>query len=310
MKKRLLVTLVTFAVASLGLMSCAPVRENRPAVQQPKELTLNCGKGVSLKLVLIPAGEFMMGGDEPPERVARRRNGVGAEAAWFQKEQPQHRVRITKPFYMGVYVVTQAQYEAVTGVNPAKHRAQYQAEKGMKYRVEIGESNPEQDITWDDAVEFCRKLSAKTGQTVRLPTEAEWEYACRAGTTTPFNTGETISTDQANYNGEGTYGSGHKGENRQKPVPVGSFPPNAWGLYDMHGNVWEWCQDWYDEGYYRNSPTDDPPGPEKGNRRVLRGGDWIVGPWCCRSAFRDSLYPDYIINKGADGFRVVCAPRP
>ena len=214
-----------------------------------------------------------------------------AKAEWFQNEQPQHRVKITKPFYMGVYVVTQAQYEAVMGANPSYFK---------------GESNPVEKVSWNDAVEFCKKLSAKTGQTVRLPTEAEWEYACRAGTTTPFNTGETISTDQANYNGNFTYGSGSKGEYRQKTVAVGSFAPNALGLYDMHGNVWEWCQDWYDAGYYKNSPTDDPPGPEKGESRVLRGGSWNSDPRSCRSAVRSRGVPGTASTASVSG---LCARR-
>ena len=293
MKKRTEKTLMAFALAILVMIPVARAGEDQPTVQQPKELTLDCGKDVSLKLVLIPAGEFKMGGDEPPEQVAQKCNGLQAKAEWFQNEQPQHRVKITKPFYMGVYVVTQAQYEAVMGVNPSYFK---------------GESNPVEQVSWNDAVEFCKKLSAKTGQTVRLPTEAEWEYACRAGTTTPFNTGETISTDQANYNGNFTYGSGIKGEYRQKTVAVGSFAPNAWGLYDMHGNVWEWCQDWYDAGYYKNSPTDDPPGPEKGESRVLRGGSWNSDSRNYRSAVRVRGFPGNRLK--SVGFRVVCAPRP
>jgi len=234
-----------------------------------------------------------MGGDEPSEQVARKCHGFEVKVEWFQNEQPQHRVRITKPFYMGVYIVTQAQYEAVMG---------------WRISLDKGECNPADQVSWDDAVEFCNKLSAKTGQTVRLPTEAEWEYACRAGTTTPFNTGETISTDQANYNGNFTYGSGRVGVNRNKTVPVGSFPPNGFGLYDMHGNVWEWCQDWYDAGYYKNSPTDDPSGPEKGEKRVMRGGSQWAWPGDCRSARRSRFDPT--LQCYPDGFRVVCAPRP
>ena len=132
-------------------------------------------------------------------------------------------MKITKPFYMGVYVVTQAQYEAVMGVNPSYFK---------------GENNPVEQVSWNDAVEFCKKLSAKTGQTVRLPTEAEWEYACRAGTTTPFNTGETISTDQANYNGNYTYGSGQQGRIPGEDCGGRELCAERLGLYDMHGNVW------------------------------------------------------------------------
>jgi formylglycine-generating enzyme required for sulfatase activity len=161
MKKRLSGTLMAFAVASLGLMALARAAEDQPAVKPPKELTLDCGNGVSMKLALIPAGEFIMGGEEPPEQVARECHGDHAKAEFFQNEQPRHRVKITKPFYMGVDVVTQAQYEAAMGNNPSKF---------------MGESNPVDWVSWNDAEEFCRKLSAKTGQTIRLPTETEWEY--------------------------------------------------------------------------------------------------------------------------------------
>ena len=129
-----------------------------------------------------------------------------------------------------------------------------------------------------------RNCGKRTRSRIVLPTEAEWEYACRAGTTTPFHFGETISTDQANYDGNFTYGNGKKGVYREKTTPVGSFPANAWGLYDMHGNVWQWCQDWY--GDYPQKDVVDPQGPEKGEVRVLRGGSWISDPQYCRSAFR------------------------
>ncbi len=233
-----------------------------------------------------------MGGDEPPEQVVRKCGEVLAKVQWFQNEQPQHQVKITKPFYMGMYPVTQAQYQALMGNNPSEFK---------------GESNPVERVSWNDAVEFCKKLSAKTGQTVRLPTEAEWEYACRAGTTTPFNTGETISTDQANYDGSVyTYGAGSKGECRQKTVAAGSFAPNAWGLYDMHGNVFEWCQDWY--GPYPSAEAIDPAGVEKGQSRVFRGGSWLSYPRFCRSASRSRSDPSLRYNYV--GFRVVCALRP
>ena len=130
----------------------------------------------------------------------------------------------------------------------------------------------------------ARSSPLEDGKRYRLPTEAEWEYACRAGTTTPFHFGDTISTDQANYDGNHTYGKGKKGVYRQKTTPVGSFPPNAWGLYDMHGNVWEWCQDWF--GPYPKGDNIDQKGSEKGEYRVLRGGSWIFFPLRCRSARR------------------------
>jgi sulfatase modifying factor 1 len=144
-------------------------------------------------------------------------------------------------------------------------------------------SLPVEQVSWDDCHEFMKKLRGNDNKAFRLPSEAEWEYACRAGTKTPFHFGETISTDQANYNG-GIYGNGKTGVNRRKPIPVCSFPANAWGLYDMHGNLWEWCQDW--RGDYPQKDVVDPQGQEKGQFRVLRGGCWYDDPQCCRSAFR------------------------
>jgi len=148
-------------------------------------------------------------------------------------------------------------------------------------------------------------MSRNKGRRIfRLPTEAEWECACRAGTSTPFHFGETVSTDQANYDGDYVYGSGRKGVDRAQTTPVGSFPPNAFGLYDMHGNVWEWCEDWFDAGYYSRSPRNNPRGPDSGEKKVLRGGSWVNDPWGLRSAFR--LW-DTPVNGGVDlGCRVVC----
>ena len=252
-------------------------------------LDLDLGGGVMMRLVYIPAGTFMMGGDQSPEQVARLGEG---QADWYQDEHPQHRVRITQGFYLGATEITQAQYEAVMGKNPSHFK---------------GKDNPVEQVSWNEAAEFCKKLSEKTGQIVRLPTEAEWEYACRAGTTTPFHTGETISTDQANYDGNSVYGNGRKGPYRKKTLAVGSFAPNAWGLYDMHGNVWEWCGDWYDSGYYGKSHAADPQGPRTGEPRVLRGGSWNGYPWRCRSAFRHAAGP----SRGNDlGFRVVVGVSP
>ena len=165
-------------------------------------------------------------------------------------DEIQHKVTLTKGFYMGVYTVTQEQWQEVMGNNPSH----FKGEKNL----------PVEHVSWDDCQEFIKKLREKDKKPYRLPTEAEWEYACRAGTTTPFHFGETISTDQANYNGNFTYGNGKKGVYREKTTPVGSFPANAWGLHDMHGNVWQWCQDWY--GDYPQKDVVDPQGPEKGER--------------------------------------------
>ncbi len=249
-----------------------PVKEKpTPASRVQKTLTNSIG----MKLVCIQPGEFMMG--SPSDELLRKSN-----------EGPQHRVKITNGFYIGSTEVTQAQYAAIMETNPSHFK---------------GEDNPVETVSWDNAVEFCRKLSEMEGKKYRLPTEAEWEYACRAGTTPPFYTGETINTSQANYNGREVYGNGTKGVFRRRTIAVGSFPPNAFGLYDMHGNVWEWCRDWYASNYYSTSPAADPQGPSTGDHRVLRGGCWIVFPRGCRSAVRDWNTP---VNRlSSNGFRIL-----
>ena len=239
-----------------------------------RNLILDLGGGATLECVLVPAGKFMMGSPASEE-------GRGDD------EGPRRQVAISRPFYMGIYEVTQEQYQAVMGESPDDFE---------DAKLPVGRTS------WDDAVEFCRKLSQRTGRTVRLPTEAEWEYACRAGTTTPFNTGETISTDQANYGGDHVYGSGRKGLNRQAAVPVGTFKPNAWGLYDMHGNVFEWCADWYADSY-AGAKNQDPQGPSSGTLRVYRGGRWGYSPRFCRSASRFRYAPG--IRGFNYGFRAV-----
>lgn len=187
----------------------------------------------------------------------------------------QHKVTLTKGFYMGVYEVTQEQWQSVMGMNPDySGRSKLRDEKNL----------PVDKVGWDECQEFLRKLCEKDKKPYRLPTEAEWEYACRAETTTPFHFGETISTDQANYHGGAAYGNGKTGVSKKKTTPVGSFPANAFGLHDMHGNVYEWCQDWY--GDYPQEDVVDPQGPENGQYRVLRGGSWGINPDGCRSAYR------------------------
>ena len=244
-----------------------------------RDIALDLGNGVSMKLVLIPAGIFVMGCDQEEE-------------GHRDDEGPPHEVTISRPFYMSRYEVTQQQYESVTGKNPSS------------FRLSTG---PVEQVSWEDSVDFCRKMSQKTGRKVRLPTEAEWEYACRAGTKTPFHTGATISTLQANYDGSIAYGSGKKGAYLQKTCAVGSFPPNSWGLYDMHGNVSEWCSDWK-SGAYQAAKEMDPRGPEKGQMRVVRGGGWFDPPRICRSAHRHGSGPDM---RNADiGFRVVVTVEP
>ncbi|MBD2613135.1 formylglycine-generating enzyme family protein [Nostoc punctiforme FACHB-252] len=246
---------------------------------QAKYFVEHLGNGVTLEMVQIPGGTFKMG--SPEEEVGRN-----------EDESPQHQVTVPG-FFMGRYEVTQAQYQAIIGTNPAVFK---------------GEKLPVETVSWNDAVEFCQKLSQKTGRTYRLPSEAEWEYACRAGTTTPFSFGETITPDLVNYDGTSTYASAPKGQNRQKTTPVGSFPPNPFGLYDMHGNVWELCQDHYHDNY-NGAPTDGRAWvSDNTNFRLLRGGCWGDYPKICRSASRynygreERAYVPQVI-----GFRVVCA---
>jgi formylglycine-generating enzyme required for sulfatase activity len=255
-----------------------------------KEMTNSIG----MKLVLIPAGKFLMGS---PATEAERE--VGEE---------QHEVAITRPLYLGVHTVTQGEYQKVVGKNPSWFHA------GNGGSVD----HPVEQVRWGEAREFCAKLSAlaeekQAGRHFRLPSEAEWEYACRAGTTTPFNVGDALSSKQANFNGSFPYGGADKGPYLRKTAKVGSYAPNPWGLYDMHGNVYEWCNDWYEPNYYKESPKQNPKGPEKGvvptgigNNFfvVVRGGCWLDEGAACRSARRFRLQQTDPYRW--TGFRVAC----
>ena len=224
-------------------------------------------------------------------------------------EGPQHRVRV-EPFFLGKYPVTQAQWQAVAAM-PQINRELKVDPSGFK-----GKNRPVEQVSWYDAVEFCDRLSQQTRREYRLPTEAEWEYACRAGTTTPFHFGETITTDLANYRGtdnkayewSGFYGQGPKGIYCEETTPVGSFDgANAFGLAEMHGNVWEWCLDHWHENY-KGAPVDGSAwlSSDKNADRVLRGGSWFNDPRICRSAYRLHDFPG--IRNFILGFRVVCVP--
>ncbi|HAH11184.1 MAG TPA: hypothetical protein DCL54_11865 [Alphaproteobacteria bacterium] len=223
------------------------------------------GPGLPL-MVVIPAGTFLMGSPETERKRA-------------QDEGPQRKVTIARPFAVGKYAVTFDEWDASAkeGGCPSNPNPSDEGwERGTR---------PVINVRWDDAQEYVTWLSKKTGKTYRLLSEAEWEYACRAGTTTPFSFGETISTAQANYRGTATYGMGVEGEDRQKTMPVGSFPANAFGLHEMHGNVWEWVQDCY--GLYTEAPSDGSAAEKaNGSNRVLRGGCWGNGPKALRSANR------------------------
>jgi formylglycine-generating enzyme required for sulfatase activity len=243
-----------------------------PPAEPPKEITNSIG----MKLVLIPAGEFLMGSDKADDPDA------------FDNEQPRHRVRITRPFYLGVTEVTQGQYRAVTGQSPSHFKG--------------SDDLPVESVSWNDAVAFCDKLNelergSLGGAIYRLPTEAEWEYACRGGTTTRYSFVDNV----ANL-GDFAWYDGNSGETTH---PVGQKRPNAFNLLDMHGNVLEWCQDGYKNVYYQESPAADPPGPFGLSGRVIRGGSGLSILHAARSAFRDRYTPG--LRSHFLGFRLVRA---
>ncbi len=252
-------------------------------------------KEIEIEMVQIPGGTFNMGSPEnEPERK--------------KYESPQHKVTV-QPFFMGKYPITQAQWRYVAQL-PQVHRELKAEPSRFK-----GDNLPVEKVSWYGAVEFCDRLSKHSGREYSLPSEAEWEYACRAGTTTPFHFGETITSELANYNANYTYGDAPKGEYHHKTMSVGSFGvANAFGLYDMHGNVWEWClDDWH--GNYKGAPTDGSPWfdtnendnlSRKSGRAVLRGGSWVNSPQNCRSASRSYNFTR-VFNYNVIGFRVVCA---
>jgi formylglycine-generating enzyme required for sulfatase activity len=253
----------------------------------PVEITNSIG----MKLELIPPGEFVMG--SPKDLIEEELKACGDDQ-WCKDrlpgEGPQHRVRITKPFYLGTYLVTQAEYQRVMGNNPSCFSAM-----GTGKDKVVGQDTkrfPVEFVFWDRAVEFCRKLSEMpeekaAGRTYRLPSDAQWEYACRAGSTGRYSFSSVRNLipkeDEEKKLSDYAWFGGNSGG---APHAVGGKRPNAWELYDMHGNMWEWCQDWYGKEYYANAPTDDPGGPPGGPSRVLRSGGWNGPAEACRSAFR------------------------
>jgi len=244
---------------------------------EPPTMAVDLGGGLKMDFVRIAPGEFKMGTD-----------------GLMDNEKPVHKVCFTEGFWMGKYEVTQEQWEQVMGNNPSFFK---------------GARNPVEQVNWDDCQAFLHRLNQKQAilhQPLRfqLPSEAEWEYACRAGTTTPFHFGESLNSSLANFNGKYPAGNGEKGADLQKTAPVGSFEPNEWGLYDMYGNVWEWCEDSYHENY-SGAPVD-------GNAwltpavmfRMVRGGAWNTTADCCLSAHRFWLVAGS--KQNMLGFRIVC----
>jgi formylglycine-generating enzyme required for sulfatase activity len=250
---------------------------------------------LGIKLRPIPAGTFVMGA--PPEEERRSAD-----------EGPQHLVHVKRPFWIGIYPVTQREFEAVMGrsASPPSHG------------VGGGPEHPAARVSWEAALAFCARLSRlpaerRAGRRYQLPTEAEWEYACRAGTTTPFAFGETLSSARANFDGRFPYGGAARGRFLRHTSRVGSYGPNAWGLYDMHGNVWEWCHGYYyDEEHYRTCPRppedDYQPGGQPADPRVVRGGAWNSKGWRCRSADRYRVTPG--TGTGSLGLRVMFLEGP
>jgi formylglycine-generating enzyme required for sulfatase activity len=254
---------------------------------------------IGMRLALIPQGRFRMG--SPKDEDERDDN-----------EGPQHEVEISRPFYLGVFPVTQAQWQAVMGDNPSWFCATGSGKdevRGMNT-----DDFPVEMVSWEDATAFLKKLAALEKERgarreYRLPTEAEWEYSCRGGacSTTPFHYGNSLSSTQANFDGNYPYGGGDEGPYLHRTCKVGWYQPNAFGLWDMHGNVFEWCSDWFAVDYYENSPQRDPQGPSNGSDRVIRGGGWYFNGRGCRAAVRFGSTPsdrfDYL------GFRVAAVPQ-
>jgi formylglycine-generating enzyme required for sulfatase activity len=258
------------------------------------------GAGAGPALVLIPAGFFEMGSPEHERRIAM---AAGAQKNWLARENPQHPVTIGRAFAMGRYPVTVGEWRLFAQATGWQGQGDVDwAAPGFAQ----DDAHPVVGVNWHDAQRYVQWLSGRTGQRYRLPSEAEWEYACRAGTRTAFSCGDTISTDLANYDGTFTYNGGPRGANRKGTTPAGSFPPNPWGLCDMHGNVWEWVQDVVHENY-EGAPRDGSAWEEGGDqsRRVLRGGSWLYNPRYLRSALRNGF--SAVLSNDIVGFRVVRA---
>jgi sulfatase modifying factor 1 len=311
-----------------------PAAEAKKAAAKPEKIAVDLGGGVKMEMTLIPAGEFLMGSGESAEATAAFFNRTYGEnhlkADWIIDEYPQHRVRITRPFYLGTYHVMRGQFRkfvadthyktdaekgerpGALGWNPDKEKFEFNEKYSWRNTgFEQTDEHPVVNVSWDDAVALCKWLSKKDGKSYRLPTEAEWAYACSAGTTTRFNSGDDPETlaKVGNVADAALKAKIPKWKYTIKSndgyvftAPVGKFKPNAFGLYDMHGNAWQWCADWYGRGYYGISPVDDPTGPESGEYHLVRGGSWCL--WSCYacSAVRNVYTPS--ARTSLAGFRV------
>lgn len=297
--------------AALMLMPVAGQKTDAPA---PAGTIKN---SLGMTLARIPAGEFRMGMPDTPEDLARAYPRFQGQRIADLKDMTPHTVRITRPFFLGAHEVTIAQFRAF--VEDARYRTEPERDGTGGYGIDLktkawstkrdkayswrntgfpqGDDHPVVNITWNDAVAFCQWLSKKEGKTYRLPTEAEWEYACRAGTKTRYFFGDdprdlprnanTYDASSARVFPEWAAWANEGDDGFPFTAPVGRFRPNAFGLYDMHGNAWEWCSDFYGETYYEHSPVEDPKGPSDGKTHARRGGGWHVWPLYCTSWYRN-----------------------
>lgn len=296
-------------IAILGMVTGVNSRAPLPKSDPYKKITINLGDGVSLELVRIEAGKFMMGPSQSEVTYFRKHHNIGLD------EKELHSVEITNPFWIGTYPVTQEQYTRLMGANPSS----FSHEGVSKDKVAKLETHrfPVESVSWDDAMSFCQKLNNKhlvdvpsslkrDGYKFDLPTEAQWEYSCRAGTTTAFHFGDVLDGTQANCQGDQPYGTEKKGPTLDRTSQVGSYKPNAWGLYDMHGNVCQWCFDYFDrkDREHLNAPIKDPVCLDFDDCRRVRGGSYRYAAKECRSADRCGQFN----HKGCSdwvGFRVV-----
>jgi formylglycine-generating enzyme required for sulfatase activity len=287
---------LSLALASVTLLLGSVVLAQEKDL--PKRIELDLGGGVKLELLLIKAGTFTMGSPKQEQEQYFKL------AASRPQDEDEHPVEITKPFYLGKFPVTQEQYTRVTG----KDNPSWLSATGLRKDKVTGLDTsrfPVEAVSWDDAAAFCGELQRRHGDQVpatlrtagyrfRLPTEAQWEYACRAGTRTTFHFGNVLNGKQANCDGDFPWGTEEKGPYLGRTESVGRYPANDWGLFDMHGNVWQWCQDYYAADYYQNCPKKDPENRKKAEeeRRVLRGGSWISDARNCRAAYRERSAAD------------------
>ena len=274
---------ILWSIVSLLTIRTAVAAEPEP--KSPERIVNSLG----MTFVRLEAGTFRMG--SPFDEPAR------------SSDESLHEITLSRPFAIGTHETTQAEYTRVMGTNPSGFTPARRDDLGDTGRF------PVEQVSWDDANEFCRKLSAdpeeiQANRTYRLPTEAEWEYACRAGgAVTPFHFDQSLGSTDANIHGKYPYGAAAVGPSLQRTAAVGSYKPSRLGLYDLHGNVWEWCADKYNRDYYLNGPKTDPTGPRGGEQRVLRGGSWLNDATRCRTAYRGKYPPDVRVNNV--GFRVV-----